>query len=749
MKFPNIICVILCTSFLYAFGTYENQTSLVESYNSIIDSYEKNDYELTIEKCQLLMEASEKSNNKAFWAMGKVMMALCYNRLEDQHKSLAYFNDALDVLPQIKDSKGLVILYLNIGNFYTFSDQINVKKAEEYYQKGLDLAIKSGNTQYTVYLNIQLGVLFSKCAKDAQKGYQYVKRIKPEIDKGFPLDKDRRINYLAVTAFYHFSVGEHDLAFKEFNEVIDIAISNNLDSTAAQFFLLLAELHEGVGMIEASLESYKSYVRYHNIQLKSEKEANLSLLEKSHKQKQFKKDLHKAQELNKAHDRNANQAKIILLFSAVMIVGLGYMVFILNRSSKVKSNLNHTLKTQNLELKKAKETAEQLSQMKTRFINTVSHELRTPLYAVIGVTGMLMDDNTLYKKRKEPLDALRLSSDYLLRLVNDILELGKLDGGEVKTKQVNFRIDQLLSEMCSSLKSIALDNNNKLHINYGKDTELELQGDVFRIQRILMNLVGNALKYTTSGNVFIHVQTLKNAQNDDMCLRIAIEDDGIGIPQERQNEIFNEFSQLERNTSTFEGSGLGLPIAKKLVHLLNGTISLKSEPNVGSTFTLQLPIVKAVGEAPCCEKGNPDNPHKGYKILIVDDNGINRLVTKNILEKNNFETVCAQNGEEAVDIFLKQKFDLILMDLNMPVMDGYEASKAIRSNDDEIPIIALTANDMESIVDKVMDAGLDDIITKPYDNVQFFQTILKNLDKKKSAKGIVDALTKEIETQEN
>jgi FOG: CheY-like receiver len=242
-----------------------------------------------------------------------------------------------------------------------------------------------------------------------------------------------------------------------------------------------------------------------------------------------------------------------------------------------------------------------------------------------------------------------------------------------------------------------------------------------------MNLIGNACKFTEDGNIYIIAETTKNTQ-DKTGIKFYIRDTGIGIPHEKQARIFEEFSQLDNHNYKYHGTGLGLPIVKKLLQLDNADIILKSEAGKGSmfSFTLEFEVVN--------EKQREVTPPlldtsflDGKRILIVEDNRINQIVTKKIIEKNNMSCVVAENGQIAVEIAKKESFDLILMDINMPIMNGITATKEIRTFDTTTPILALTAVEVEEMRYSILESGMNDIIVKPYDVTKFIQTISKNL----------------------
>jgi CheY-like chemotaxis protein len=326
---------------------------------------------------------------------------------------------------------------------------------------------------------------------------------------------------------------------------------------------------------------------------------------------------------------------------------------------------------------------------------------------------------------------LKFSADYLLALINDVLQINKIDSENLDHELTSFDIRELVGTISSSFEYMRIQNNNSIHIEISNKIPQLIKGNSIRLSQILMNLIGNACKFTENGNVYIIAEeTFKD--NDIIKVRFSIKDNGIGIAKEQQNIIFEEFSQLESNNYSYEGTGLGLPIVKKLLSASNSQIELESEQGKGSIFSFEIDFELVEHMI------NPVEPIEldteillGKKVLIVEDNRINQIVTKKILEKNDIRCTVVENGEKAVKIVKERKFDLILMDINMPVKNGIEASKEIRAFNSSIPIIALTAVEIEELRTNIYFAGMNDIIVKPYDVTKFIETIIRNISSPK------------------
>ena len=415
----------------------------------------------------------------------------------------------------------------------------------------------------------------------------------------------------------------------------------------------------------------------------------------------------------------------IIVYTALLF-GLICLCIIKQKKIKKLRALNHSLIEQNKNLQKT-------SKLKSQFISTASHELRTPLYGIIGLTALLID-NPSDKKRREYLDSLKFSGDYLLALINNVLQLSKIEANEVKLNLVPFDISVVIKNIVNTLHTKKDKNNNQIHVDIDPKLDTKVIGDSLRLSQILINLIGNALKFTKNGNVWIAIRVLTHSQNF-YTVRFSIKDDGIGIPENKRDSIFDIFSQIENQTQENEGTGLGLAIVKKLIQLHQSRVYLKSKENCGSEFYFDLKFKRQVSEKiskTCTEMKNSSRktstfyPNQ-YKILIVDDNKINQITTRNILKNKGYICKTANNGVEALKIIKAEAFDLILMDINMPKMNGLDVTKKLRQIDLHIPIIALTAVDETNIKEKAIAMGMNDIIIKPYDIEHFLKTLIKNL----------------------
>lgn len=370
------------------------------------------------------------------------------------------------------------------------------------------------------------------------------------------------------------------------------------------------------------------------------------------------------------------------------------------------------------DLEKAKERAENAVLARTKFVSNMSHELRTPLNGIIGSTNLLLQ-NTWLPEQKQYFDVLKYSSEHMLGLINDILDFSKIEAGKMELEKTGFSLNSLMTKLHTLFASQFEKKGLTLTVNADdRLKDLSFYGDPTRLNQVLTNLISNALKFTTSGGVSLIVKQI--TRNSNACsLKFMVKDTGIGIPEDKQKHIFESFAQADTATTRkFGGTGLGLSISAKIIELHGGQLQVESVHGQGSTFyfTIQLDFDYKRTSYLNEEVVRELKSLKGMKVLVAEDNPINMLIAKAVLEKWNIEVTEAVNGKEALDMYLsgEKTFDLVLADLEMPIMDGYELLHSIRQHNTEIPIITFTAALFENMQAHLINKGFTDYIQKPF-----------------------------------
>jgi len=398
------------------------------------------------------------------------------------------------------------------------------------------------------------------------------------------------------------------------------------------------------------------------------------------------------------------------------------------------------LKTREEELTIAKEKAEESDRLKSAFLSNMSHEIRTPMNGILGFTNLLKKPHLSGDKKAKYIQIIEKSGERMLDTINDIIDISKIEAGQVEASEIELSINMMLDEQFNFFVREA--ENKQLEINYNPivpDSDSYVISDKHKLESILINLIKNAIKYTESGSITFGCK-IKALKGKDVC-EFYVKDTGIGIPAERIDAIFNRFEQADiEDTKAFEGSGLGLAISQSYVEMLGGKIGVKSVEGKGSTFSFSIPYIKPTSKESLAKQNRKEGSElslKNLSIIVAEDDDVSKLFLETILEDEQMEVLFATTGKESVDLCKKYPdTDIILMDIRMPDMNGFDATKEIRKFNQNVIIIAQTAHGLTGDKERALEAGCNDYIAKPIDSEELFEIMRNCLSKKSISQSI-------------
>lgn len=661
-----------------------------------------------------LLEYALKQNKYDMAAASYNIIGLNFEEFGDLKKSIQYYNSGVSYAKLAKNDTIENYLYNNIGNLYYFRLK-DSNKGLYYYQKSYELSKKLDTPRDIAFAEINLADVYLEL-NELDKGKYYLQLVEKKMNNN---DYEMGMSYYSLMAYYYEMRNDLVNAEKNYLKCVSDFKYQDIEyhkSHQMDIYAMVYRFYKKYNKTEKALY----YLEKHD-QLQDElfsKERNIEIkmaggdieaLEYKYKVQQIETEKKIQHQKMKAANRFN---KVVLWFLGFVII---FLIFIFKGFVNYRT-LSKKLSDYNFQLQVAREKSEEATRLKTQFLSNVSHELRTPLYGVIGMAEILESEHKEIKKSPY-FNALKFSSQYLLTLINDVLNVYKIEDNNIEFNYENINIREEIGHIKESMNVIAKSNKNEIIVSIADDVPQFIKTDLTRFSQILINLVSNALKFTKKGKVTLSL-SLENKDNN-VFLKLEVKDTGIGIPEEYLDKIFEKFVQVDVNLQEqYKGTGLGLSIVKRLVELFKGSISIESKIREGSKFTVLFPHIPA-DEIVISEqiKENSNSKLQNLNILVVEDNKINQMVTQKLLEKNGHNFQIAENGLEALLLVEENKFDVILMDINMPVMNGIEASIKIRNLGIKTPIIALTASDKENILKEILEKknGLTDVLVKPFE----------------------------------
>ncbi|WP_298420044.1 response regulator [uncultured Kordia sp.] len=727
MKFKLIPTIVCFFSLFFSQGQDIDSLAIKDSIHKysykIEASFSNYNYKKTLEAANKAIEFAEQIDDYYNLSILYNDLGLVYESFSEFDKSKSNYLKALKYGKLVKNDTLKSWYYNNLGNIYSEGYK-NTDSALFYYNESLKIGVKLKDTAeiFTPVLNIGWTYMDLKKYDTA---YPYLIDSEKMINtKHGDISAKAQINFLLGR--YHMHEGNYELADSYFKESIFHAENEKRLFELTEIYKSYAELAQKQEKPNEAYTRLEKHLNYKDSLYNKNKLRELQNAQIKFEVAEIKKN-YKLVETEKKDQaiilQQSQQISYILMIAGFILILLLINMF---KNYKFRNKALAKLRLKNSELRTAKEEAEQQANLKSQFFSTVSHELRTPLYGVVGLTSLLSEDFPNLKEN-ENFKSLKFSSKYLLSLINNVLQINKIESKSVKLERIPFNIRNLVNEVVNSFGFAINQNENTVHKEIDTKIPEILLGDSVRLSQILMNLIGNAIKFTESGNIWIQLNLVEIDANKH-TIKFTIKDDGLGIPEEKQIAIFDKFVQLRPIEKNYQGTGLGLPIVKRLLELFKSDITLESKENEGAKFTFTIVFEESkelLEQSPFITDNTIDADKKN--ILVVDDNKINRVVTKRILKRKGYQCDVAEDGFEALEKLKNKAYHLILMDINMPKINGIDTTKQIRQLKIETPIIALTAVEEDQIKDKIYDAGMNDFIIKPYDIEEFHQIILKNL----------------------
>jgi len=717
----SILLSLIPLNFVFA---QEKTISKKEIQNKIIQARK----ELTNLDCEKSLRLAQEALSQAYTINDNLLIAKAYNvigsnflEFADTQKAKSYYFKALNYANKTDNDTIKDWVYNNLGAVYAYYEN-DFEKGIVYYKKGLVYTERTKNPIQITYnaLNIS-GAYFDEGL--FEKGLPFLKKAEKYLSQHNEIEA--RITLHSQMATYYSVLKQNEKAELHYQK----AISYGENDRANLVDSYLAEVYNDFSIHYFKNKKYQQ--AYHYLDLHNKIKNKIYNEERSEKVRtyenkleidEYKRQIDFIEKEKLEKERSLQKTKIIGVLLFVILSILSVLTYTLFKTNKIKKKSFEELQNVNFELKKAKEIAEESTQLKSQFVSTITHELRTPLYGVVGITEIIATEHPELKG-SEHLNSLKFSAKYLLSLVNDVLQIYKISEKKIILENAKFNIREKLESIKNSLQILSVKNNNQIVLKIAENVPKIIIGDSLRLSQIFMNLINNSLKFTENGTISVTADLIEK-QGDFCLIKFQVIDDGIGISKEDHEKVFKEFVQIERRDDDYQGTGLGLPIVKKLVELFGGSVVLESEEGVGTTvsFTIEFETI----DENLLEENSTNTlqlPDREIKILLVEDNKINQVVTEKLLNNFNFKTVVVEDGFMAVDKIKAERFDLILMDINMPKINGFETTKLIRALGVETPIIALTAFDKQEVEDQALQSGMNGTLIKPFEKEDLYGLI--------------------------
>ncbi len=724
----RIIHILFSISLLISLQASAQNANDIEALRASIQQdilYADNDakngnWYLAITNLERVLENAKNIGDQKTMGIIYTKIAKLHYTLEEHDKAISNLLKASATQRTIGDNVNLAETYHTYGLVYA-NGKNNYKDALGFYDSAKKYAEEENIPRFIPK------ILLNKALAHIELNEH--KTANDLLEKAIVLSKNHKQNEILSSSLINNSqallnLDRYEKALAQAKEGIKIAQNTDYVLAKSQGYLVLSRIYQKINEHEKAFEYLEKHIKLSD-----------SIFDK--KREYFEADANANARLNpekgtviteqeaqkyKEQEEALELSRLTTILSIALITILSLLTLSLYKNNNIRLKTNNMLHKKNDELIKAKEKAELASRTKANFLSTVTHELRTPLYAVTGLTNMLLDENPK-PEQVQHLKSLRFSGDYLLTFINDILQINKIEANKVEIEPELFNLKTKIENVVSALTNQANDNNIKIHFEFDKGLPENYNADQLKISQILINLIGNSIKFTKDGDIWVRVYKI-DEKDGKYNIRFEVEDNGIGITKEKQEHMFESFSQgsIQINRK-YGGTGLGLSIVKGLMDILKGKIYLTSELGKGTTFYFELPLQHSTEVIKTQKteyfKDVSEIELNNIQILVVEDNKINQMITKKILNKMKLNCEIVDNGEAAVEKVKTTDYDVVLMDIHMPGISGLEATKQIRAFNQELTIFALTAVTIEDKMHEFDEAGFNDIISKPFKQADF------------------------------
>ncbi|MDN3725200.1 response regulator [Aequorivita sp. SDUM287046] len=699
------------------------QNTIDSLEKEVLKHYYGKNYGQTIELGNQLILLAKETNDDSKIITTYSFIGNAFLQSEDTLSSRTIFEDNVNRALNLKDPVHIAATQIDLANFYALTG--NERKAIALNLSTIPYSKENSDT-------ISLYILHSNIAElslnnnDTATASFHVKQM---------------TNYLGEKKSPHFEAGSKLLngrlqlmlnnpqsAVKYLREGNKIAESINFTEILIQGYNDLANAEALLGNYENAYQARENHQKYLAEKYERDKIAAIENVTAKYRLNDYKRRIEAQTKKNELDRQQAARETTILwvkIATGILLIFSIFMIWAnLNRKKLLKN-----LKAKNKQYLVAKEKSEELSKAKSILFSNITHELRTPMYGIIGITSILLNDNK-FKEQRENLSSLKFSADYLLSLINNVLYFNKTEANQNdELNKTEFNIRELLRNISETAKFLNSSFPNEILLQIDSAIPETIIGDETKLSQVLMNLLNNSSKFTEKGKIWVNVRRIPTQTTDKIILAFLVKDSGKGISLEKQKKLLENLDKDKITMESANGSGIGLPIVKRILDQHNSKLELSSELGKGTevSFIIEYELAWTIVSDQTTTIDLPKTSLNGIRILIVDDNKINQLVTKKSVENYGAIACVAGSGLEALSMVAEETFDLILMDINMPEMDGFETTERIRKTLKEIPIIALTAVEKEKVIHQERFGLMNDIVIKPYQGEQFIDTLLKNL----------------------